>query len=153
VTTDRAGRFRAKLRLGPSRRVKALFAGTRTARPAASRGLKVVARDRVRFRVSPGLLVNGGAATMAGRVTGRGASQPPGGKLVAIQYFDPSRDRWRPVEVIRADRHGRFRYRYRFRTIAYAQKILFRAVSLPEAGWPFETTASHRRPVIVYPAG
>lgn len=153
VITDRAGRFKASLGAGPSRAVRARFGGTRTAQPATSRELEVIARDRVRFRVNPGLLVNGGAATMAGRVTGRGAPQPAGGKLVAIQYFDPSRNRWRPVEVIRADRHGKFRYRYRFRTIAYAQKILFRAVSLPEAGWPFETTASKRRPVIVYPSG
>lgn len=153
VITDRAGRFKAILGPGPSREVRARFGGTRTAQPATSRGLRVIAGDRVRFRVNPGLLVNGGAATMAGRVTGRGAPQPAGGKLVAIQYFDPSRNRWRPVEVIRADRHGKFRYRYRFRTISYAQKILFRAVSLPEAGWPFETTASKRRPVIVYPSG
>jgi len=79
--------------------------------------------------------------------------RPSLGKLVAIQYFDPSRSRWRPVEVLKADRRGNFRYEYRFRTIDFAQRILFRAASLPEAGWPYSPSTSRRRSVIVYPAG
>lgn len=73
------------------------------------------------------------------------------GKLVAIQYYDPSRAKWRPAEVIRTNRKGRFSYRYRFRTIASAQRIIFRAASLPEAGWPFLPSTSKPRSVIVYP--
>lgn len=88
---------------------------------------------------------------MRGKVEGRGAIQPAGGKLVAIQYYDPGRSRWRPVEVIRAGPKGRFRYSYRFRTIAFAQRILFRATSLPEAGWPYRPSTSVPRSVIVYP--
>ncbi|HTU15573.1 MAG TPA: hypothetical protein VMF31_10270 [Solirubrobacterales bacterium] len=152
VLVDRGGRFSAVLAAGPSRKVRLRFTGTRIDRPSMSRKLTVRAADRVRFRVSPDLLLNGGTATMSGRVSGRGVPPPADGKLLAIQYFDPSRDRWRPVEVIRTDPRGRFEYRYRFRTIAYAQKILFRAVSLPEAGWPFESTRSRHRRVIVYPS-
>ncbi len=88
---------------------------------------------------------------MVGSVKGPGALPPARGKLVAIQYFDPSRSRWRPVEVLRARRSGSFRYEYRFRTISYAQRIIFRAVSLPEAGWPFEPSTSKPQSVIVYP--
>jgi hypothetical protein len=90
---------------------------------------------------------------MRGRVRGTGAILPAGGKLVAIQFFDPSRSRWRPVEVLRTNRAGRFVYSYRFRTIASAQRIKFRATSLPEAGWPYRPSTSGARSVIVYPAG
>jgi hypothetical protein len=90
---------------------------------------------------------------MTGAVRGKGAIQPAAGKLVAIQYFDPGRSIWRPVEVIRTGRSGRFRYSYRFRTIAYAQRILFRATSLSEAGWPYLPSTSTPKSVIVYPAG
>ncbi len=152
VRADVSGRFAARIADGPSRTVTAHYGGDPANRAAASGGVRLIARDRVTFRANPALLLNGGTAVMSGRVRGRGAAQPAGGKLVAIQYFDPSRDRWRPVEVIRGDRRGRFSYRYRFRTISYAQKILFRAVSLPESGWPFRTTASNRRAVVVYPA-
>lgn len=152
VRTKGSGRFTMRLAPGPSRTVNVRFAGTRVTQPSVGRELNVRSTDRVRFQVNPALVVNGDMTRMSGRITGIGAPRPAGGKLLAIQYFDPSRDRWRPVEVIRTDPRGRFRYRYRFRTIAYAQKILFRAVSLPEAGWPFETSISPRRPVIVYPS-
>lgn len=151
VRADGSGGFTARIADGPSRTVTARYGGDPVNRAAASGGVRLIARDRITFRTSPALLLNGGTAVMSGRVRGRGAAQPAGGKLVAIQYFDPSRGRWRPVEVIRADGRGRFRYRYRFRTISYAQKILFRAVSLPESGWPFRTTASKRLGVVVYP--
>lgn len=152
TSTGATGRFSMVLQPGPSRAVQVRFAGTKVDQPALSRKLSLVARDRVRFQVNPALLVNGDTATMSGRIFGRGAPRLEGGKLMAIQYFDPARVKWRPVEVIRTDPRGRFKYRYRFRTIAYAQKILFRAVSLPEAGWPFKPTISRRRPVVVYPS-
>jgi len=88
---------------------------------------------------------------MRGRVLTRGARVPASGKLVALQYLDPARGQWRPVEVLRTNRRGRFAYEYRFRTIAYAQRIVFRAVALPEAGWPYRPARSVTRTVVVYP--
>ncbi len=151
VKTDGTGRFLAKLAPGPSRRIQASYVGDRTHRPVSSRPLSVSARDRTSFRIRPKSLRNGGRVLMSGSVRGRGAIRPARGKLVAIQYFDPGRRKWRPVEVLRTSRNGRFRYRYRFKTITSAQHILFRAISLPEAGWPFRPSTSKRRSVIVYP--
>ncbi len=151
AVADGTGRFAVRLEAGPSRRVRVLFAGTATDARATSRWIRFSSRDRVRLRLRPNVLRNGDRTVMRGRVAGRGAIQPAGGKLVAIQYYDPGRARWRPVEVIRADRRGRFRYSYRFRTIASAQRILFRAISLPEAGWPYRPSTSVVRSVIVYP--
>jgi hypothetical protein len=151
--TDGTGRFASSVRPGPSRTIKVTFPGNRIDRRAVSRELTLTMRDRVSFRIKPGVLRNGGRVRMIGRIRGEGALEPARGKLMAIQYFDPSRSQWRPVEVLRANRHGRFTYRYRFRTIDYAQRIIFRAVSLPESGWPFSPSTSRSQSVIVYPAG
>jgi hypothetical protein len=152
LTSDGAGRFAVTLRPGPRRKARVLYAGTKLDARAASREIAVAFRDRTTFRLIPETLRNGGRVRMRGKVAGRGAILPAGGKLVAIQFFDPSRSRWRPVEVLRAGRAGRFSYSYRFRTITSAQRIKFRAVSLPEAGWPYLPSTSVPRSVIVYPA-
>lgn len=151
--TDGDGRYRFGLGQGPTRTVLVTYPGTRTLTRTAARVLRLDVKGRVRYRIKPGKLFNGGAVTMKGRVGFRGAIPPSRGKLVAIQYLDPSRRKWRPVEVLRTNRKGAFRYKYRFRTISSAQKIIFRALALPEAGWPYLPSTSRPRSVIVYPKG
>lgn len=151
TVTDGTGRFALRLGKGPARRVAVRYQGTGTRSRAAGRPLKVDIRGRTTFRLRPGKLRNGGWVRMTGQVARRGALLPARGKLVALQYFDPARAQWRPVEVLRTNRRGRFRHRYRFRTIATAQRIIFRAVSLAEAGWPYLASTSRRRSVIVFP--
>ena len=153
VVCDGTGRFVFRLRRGPSRSIRVTYGGTDLTARAVSRKLGLSVHGGISLRLSPGVLRNGGRTTMRGSVASRGAILPAGGKLVAIQYYDPARSRWRPVEVLRADRKGRFRYSYRFRTITSAQRILFRAVSLPEAGWPYLPSTSRPGSVIVYPRG
>ena len=151
VRTDGAGRFRLRLTPGPSRSVTAVFDGTPKLSRAASSLLRVSVRGGINFKVKPGKLFNGGVVRMRGSVGFRGALPPSRGKLVAIQYLDPSRGKWRPVEVLRTNRFGKFRYAYRFRTISSAQRIMFRASVLQEAGWPYLPSTSKARSVIVYP--
>ncbi|MBK5232534.1 MAG: hypothetical protein JJE13_06100 [Thermoleophilia bacterium] len=152
VRTDGTGRYALAVKPGPSRAISIRYPGSRVNQRTSSRELSLTVRDRTTFRIEPRVLRNRGRVRMTGSVQGKGALRPARGKLVAIQYFDPSRARWRPVEVLRANRRGHFRYSYRFRTIDFAQRILFRAVSLPEAGWPFSPSTSRRQSVIVYPA-
>ena len=151
IVADGTGRFSVRLKPGPGRRLKVLYAGNDLISRSASRSLTLTVKDRTTLHLTPEVLRNGGRTTMRGVVMGGGAIQPAGGKLVAIQFFDPDRSRWRPVEVLRADHRGRFRYSYRFRTITSAQRILFRAVSLAEAGWPYRPSTSGPKSVIVYP--
>lgn len=151
VRTDGTGRFALRLRPGPSRQVEVLYGGTRTRSAATAGKLRVRSAGKITLGLNPPKLLNGGRVRMSGRVARSGALVPAGGKLVAIQFYDPSRGRWRPVEVLRTRRNGRFAYRYRFRTIASAQRILFRAVALPEAGWPYLHSTSGRKSVIVFP--
>jgi hypothetical protein len=151
IRADGTGRFVIRLAPGPGRDVRVLYTGTDLDSRAASRRLGVSFRDRITLSLRPGVLRNGSRTTMSGAVKGKGAIQPAGGKLVAIEFYDPGRRRWRPVEVLRTNRQGRFHYSYRFRTITSAQRILFRAVSLAEAGWPYMPSTSKPKSVIVYP--
>ncbi|MCB0858549.1 MAG: hypothetical protein KDB57_10595 [Solirubrobacterales bacterium] len=151
VLTDRDGRYRVKLGGGPGRSVTASFAGTRKLSRVASSAASLHVRGRIGLRIKPRKVFNGGVIRMRGSVGFAGALPPARGKIVAIQYFDPSRRKWRPVEVLRTSRLGLFSYRYRFRTITSPQRILFRASALPEAGWPYLPSTSKPRSVIVYP--
>ena len=153
LTTDGDGRYRFRLPAGPSRSVEATFAGTPKLSRAAGPSLRLNVKARVRLKIKPRKVYNGGAVRMRGSVGFKGALPPARGKLLAIQFFDPSRHKWRPVEVLRTNRRGRFHYTYRFRTISFAQRIIFRATALPEAGWPYLPSTSKPRSVIVYPKG
>lgn len=145
------GTFELALPPGPSRSVRVSFGGTATESRAASRSVRLLDPDRVTFRVSSRAMRNGEVLQMWGRVSGPGLGPARAGKGVVIQYFDPSRRRWRPVEVLACGEDGRFRFAYRFTTITSSQRILFRAQSSREAGWPFRPTASRKIGVVVWP--
>jgi len=151
VRTDGSGTYRVELGKGPIRKVNLNFDGNATLSSATSRTLSVRTYDKTILSIRPKVIRNGGSVKMTGLVRGPGRLAGAGGKLLAIQYYDPSRAKWRPAEVIRTNRRGRFSYRYRFRTITVAQRIIFRATSLPEAGWPFLPSTSRPKSVIVYP--
>lgn len=145
------GSFAFALPAGPARSVRVRFEGTATEARALSGPVRVLDRDRVRFSVATRSIRNGRALRMWGRVSGPGIGGAGDGKAVVIQYFDPSRRRWRPVEVLSCGGQGRFRFAYRFTTITSPQRILFRASSLAEAGWPFRPSASRPIGVVVRP--
>jgi hypothetical protein len=145
------GSFAFPVERGPGRSVRVLFEGTATAARSSSRVVRIVDRDRVTFSVANRSARNGRTLRMWGRVSGPGFGPAGHGKGVVIQYFDPSRRRWRPVEVLGCGGDGRFRFGYRFTTITSPQRILFRAASLAESGWPFRPSASRRIAVLVRP--
>jgi hypothetical protein len=71
-----------------------------------------------------------------------GAPLPRRGKLVAVQYYEESTKRWRPVLVTRSDHSGRFRASYRFRYVSGTASIRLRAIALSEDRWPYAPGAS-----------
>jgi hypothetical protein len=84
--------------------------------------------------------------TLRGRVRAD-ATIPARGKLVAIQFYERAARRWRPALLLRTDARGRFRRRYRFRSITGTAVVRLRAAVPPEARWPYAFGAS--RPVLV----
>jgi hypothetical protein len=121
-------------------------AGTsRTARQSGQSGV-----SRLSLVASPRKLRNGRTVRFSG-VISPAADIPAGGKTLIVQYYDPARRRWRPVDLIRSDQAGGFSYAYRFRSIRSAQRILFRVSDLAESGWPHAPGTSPTVKVTVYP--
>lgn len=145
------GGFRVVLPPGPNRTVRAVWAGSLVRGRAESRSVRLLVKDSVSFSLRPGVVLNGSQVFMRGRVSGGALGPSPEGKQVAIEFLDPSRRTWRPVALTSANASGRFGFTYRFSTITTAQRIIFRARSVPEAGWPFLASASRARQVVVRP--
>lgn len=151
IATGGHGGFRLALPSGPSRRVTVTYAGEAGLDRARRPALELRVRGAVSLRAAPLSLRNGEAVRLAGRVRARGAALPRRGKLVAIQYFETSARRWRPVLVVRSDHAGRFVTSYRFRYVTGHAAIRLRAVALAEDRWPYAPGAS--APVTVRVSG
>jgi len=143
VATGEGGRFRLRLRPGPSRRVLVTVAPTRRLRGTRSRELRVEAAGRVRLRVSRRVArIGGRPVVFRGAVAARGASLPAGGKLVQLQFSLPGLP-WREFRTVRTDRRGRFRYAYRFADDdSRGVRFRFRAFAPAQEGWPFAPAGS-----------
>jgi hypothetical protein len=144
VRTGERGGFELRLGPGPSRRISVSFAGDDVLGAAERPALELRVRAGVSLRAAPRRLSTGQVLRLSGRVRGRGAPIPRRGKLVAIQYLEESTRRWRPALIVRTDRSGRFRARYRFRYITSPTAIRLRATALAEERWPYAPGSSRR---------
>jgi len=136
------GGFRLALPAGPSRRITVSYRGEPGLAGSRRPALELRVRGATSLQAAPRALHNGESVRLWGRVRARGATLPRRGKLVAIQYFETTAERWRPVLVVRSDHEGRFRARYRFRYVTSAATIRLRAVALAEDRWPYVPGAS-----------
>jgi hypothetical protein len=67
---------------------------------------------------------------------------PAGGVAVQLQFHVPGVD-WSEFRTVRSDRHGRFRYAYRFSDDdSRGARFLFRAYVPSQEGWPYEPGGS-----------
>ncbi len=151
VRTGRHGGFRLPLPPGPSRRISVVYAGGRGAGSARRAGLALRVRGGATLSASPRSLFTGESVRLSGRVRTLAARLSRRGKLVAIQYFESTARRWRPVLIVHSDARGRFHARYRFRYVVGLARIRLRAAVPPEQRWPYAPGAS--RPVTVKVSG
>jgi hypothetical protein len=149
--TDDLGRYSASLQPGPSRAVAVRFAGTKSYAKSAQDRLRENVQGRVTLRAGPARLSNGEFVQFNGTVAFAGATIPPDGKLIQIQYYDSLRRRWRDVNLLESDAGGGFSDSYQFRTVVSPQRFKFRAFARGESGWPFAASASPAATVKVYP--
>jgi hypothetical protein len=145
--TDERGRFRYLPRRGASRTIRAGYRAftldeqlstiaDATLRVAA--GVRLTATRRVR---------DGHQAHFKGRLLG-GPGQ--GGVVVTIYAIgsrSPGARHLIPVETLRSDRRGRFRYSYRFRGVAGRITYRFQAVVRAQRSYPYADGRS--RPIAV----
>lgn len=144
TSTDQRGGFSYVARASESRSLRLLYEGSAILGPADRElGLSVPARSTL--RATPRFVLNGGAVLFAGVLLGH--PRPPAGKLVSVQAF--VRGRWRTFAETRADRAGRFRYRYRFDGTRGTVGYRFRALIPREPVYPFATGASRTQQVTV----
>jgi hypothetical protein len=137
LSTDGAGRVRLRLRSGPSRTVRARFAGDALLLPARA-SVTVRRKARVRLRAVPPAVRAGASVTFRGRLLG--GHLPAGGKLVDVQARVGAR--WRTFATVRTGRDGRVRHRHRFALSSSGRTYRFRVLARKETAYPYESGVS-----------
>jgi len=140
VSTDQNGAWAFKVHDGPSRLLRvAYFSHAKDITPAA----QLDYHERVYAAVllhAPRHVRLGRAVIFRGRLVGGFIPDP--GEQVQIEIFYAQR--WRTIEVLRTDKHGRFAYRYIF-SIGAGSSYRFRAAVRYSPAYPF--LDSNSRPV------
>lgn len=151
VTTDENGRWSSKLPAGPSRSVTARFAGDQRYLDEQASGGRLAVRTGARFGTSRDRVREGRKIMFKGRVGRLGARIPNRGKLIQLQYHDPTSRRWFTVRnAFYTDSRGRYRFGYKFgRHYLENVKIRFRLRVMPESEWPYRPTNTRSRRVVV----
>jgi hypothetical protein len=147
VKTEPGGAYAVRLAPGPSREITASFAGGPTLSRSTSGPLRLAVRSAVRLRASSGVAKVGGAPLVFGGRVLPPEAIPEEGKAVQLQFRLPGLP-WSEFRTIQTDRHGRFRYAYRFSDDdSRGTRFQFRAYAPAQENWPYEPGGS--RPVIV----
>ena len=148
ATTDAKGYFSARLAPGPSREVRAEFAGTRRLTRATGRILRLRIRAGVQLHVSTSRVRVGGAPVVfRGRIVHPEAQIPQTGLPVELEFRLPGMA-WSEFRTLQTDRAGRFTYPYSFSDDDSAGvSFLFRAFVPATGNWAFAPATS--RPLAV----
>jgi len=137
IRTGADGRARLRLRRGPSRTVRARFAGDARLLPARN-SVHLRTRARIGLRAVPAVVRAGGAVRFRGSLLG--GPIPRGGKLVDLQARVDGR--WRTFATVRTGRRGRLRHRHRFAATSTGRTFWFRLLARKETAYPYESAAS-----------
>jgi hypothetical protein len=143
VTSRAGGRFEALLAPGPSRRVEAFFAGTKTLTRGTGRQVAMAVRAGVRFDASTSAARIGGEPVIfSGRLLAGEATIRRTGRPIQLEFRLPGGE-WNEFRTVQTDRHGRFRYPYAFTDDdSRGIRFQFRAVSPEQADFPYRPAAS-----------
>ena len=148
VTTKGNGAFALRLAPGPTREVTAVFAGAPTLTRASGPSLRLAVRSGVRLRASATVARVGGAPiAFNGELLASPRTTRLRARSVELQFRLPGLP-WSEFRAVETDRHGRFRYAYRFSDDdSRGVRFQFRAFVPRQSDWPYEPGGS--RPVAV----
>jgi hypothetical protein len=142
ITTDERGRFSFTPTDGSSRRFTLSYRPFDTdPSPAAAAVVTLNVRAGVSLKVKPRRTTSRGRISFSGRLLGG-----PNREGTQVQLFAVARkglDRV-PVATLRADRRGRFQFKYRFRRTFAPFTYYFQAVVQRQNGYPYATGSSKR---------
>lgn len=148
VTTAPDGTISIRTDPGPSRTISIGFEGSPTLARSTAHTLELGVRGRVRLGASAGVATVGGAPLVfRGRLVAAPGEIPAGGRSIELQFRLPGLP-WAEFRTVQTDRHGRFRYAYRFSDDdSRGAHFQFRAFAPAQENWPYEPGGS--RPVLV----
>ncbi len=151
VVTDEAGRFSSKLPAGPSRSVSVIYEGDQRYLSQQVDAGALAVRTGAKLGLSRKRVPEGSSTTFRGRIERLGARIPRRGKLLQLQYQEPTSGRWFTVRNpfhTRSD--GKFSFKYEFGTHYTTDvAIRFRLKVPPEQGWPYQGARTRPERVIV----
>jgi hypothetical protein len=148
VRTGPDGSFAIRTAPGPSRTIAISFDGSPTLARSAGPTLRLGVRSRVRLQASSTRATIGGAPLVfAGRVVASPGEIPPNGESVQLQFRLAGLP-WAEFRTVQTDRHGRFRYAYRFSDDdSRGIRFQFRTFAPAQEDWPYEPAGS--RPILI----
>jgi hypothetical protein len=140
ATTDAAGIWVATLRGGPSRQIRAYYAGTATVEPATGHALLTVPA-RIRLSISPRVLPWSQTIAVTGHLAGRYV--PHDGVALRFLVHYPHSRQWTPLLALRTTAHGGFHFRWSYRAgygvATYPLKV---ATTATETDYPYAAGSS-----------
>jgi hypothetical protein len=148
VRTDANGSWSARLPAGPSRLVKAVYAGSATTEPAISQQVHVVTRAVVRLRIQPRAVPWRGTVGISGRVLG---GDIPGKRQQLLRLRIGAEGIFSTVGIPDVTRNGRFRTTWTFHSGVGVVHYWFSVSTLNEADYAFAPGSSPRVGVVVGP--
>jgi hypothetical protein len=147
VTTGANGAYALRLMPGPSREVRATFAGNHGLGRSSSATLNLAVRGAVRLHASSATAKVGGVPLVFRGAISPPEAIPPGGLPVQLQFRLEGTE-WSEFRTVQTDRRGRFRYAYRFSDDdSRGARFQFRAYVPTHEDWPYEPAGS--KPVLV----
>ena len=151
VVTDGTGRFSSKLPAGPSRSVSVIYEGDQRYLSQRVDAGALAVRTGAKLGLSRKRVPEGSSTIFRGRIERLGARIPRRGKLLQLQYQEPTSGRWFTVRNpfhTRSD--GKFSFKYEFGTHYTTDvAIRFRLKVPPEQGWPYQGARTRPERVIV----
>jgi hypothetical protein len=142
TTTSANGTWTFRVQAGPSRLLQvAYFSHLLDAKPAATLAFHESVQGVVTMH-APHHARLGRPVAFGGQLAG--GYVPPGGESVQMEIFYSGR--WRTIEVLPTNSRGKWAYKYVF-SLGAGTSYLFRAATVPNAGYPFLST--HSKPVRV----
>lgn len=142
ATTGSDGNWALKAPAGPSRLLQvAFYSHTLDTIPASTLDFHENVQGTVSMH-APRRARLGRTVVFTGQLAG--GYVPAGGESVQIEIFYGGR--WRTIEVLPTNSKGRWAYKYVF-SLGVGASYLFRAATVPNAGYPFLST--HSKPVRV----
>lgn len=140
TTTDAHGHFTYKVPPGPNRK---FLLGYRHDTFQVARSVRYLAHARLKLKITPDKLHNGGEIKMWGKLPGPGAAE----RVAVLQAGALHSDKWYTFEEVTTNRNGVFHAHYRFGATPETTIYKIRAEAPHQHDWPWET--GYSKPVLV----